>query len=249
MFSLIVVGSTVVLIALTILVKMKQRAKLKRLENEALRDSSGTSREWIIHGGYGELFPAFFGASASALSFLSESQWAASRDAVFRTTWVIIMIVVGIFGPWAIAYQNLGEVFVISDRGIRKSSPFSREAFREWSEITRVEVWRKKDITRSVTNLSLRSKDAYGNKEHFVIDPNAKNIGPFYEEAYKGIPPESWDSDAREFFLKEIQERLRTTGSPGTPIFCESCGAQLIPGALVCPSCGRNVQISSVERR
>lgn len=249
MFSLIVIGSTVVLVALTILVKVRQSARLKQLEDEALRDSSGTSREWIIHGGFGELFPAFFGAFVSALSFLSESQWAASQDVAFRTIWVIVLMVIGVVGPWAIAYQNLGKVFVISDRGIRKSSPFSRETFREWNEITRVELWRRKDITRSVTNLSLRGKDAYGDKERFVLDPNAKNIGPFYEEAYRRIPPESWDSDAREYFLKEIQERLRTTGSPGTPIFCQSCGAQLIPGALVCPICGRDVSSSSMERR
>lgn len=247
MFSLILIGSTIVLVALTILVKMKQRAKLKRLDEEALRDSSGISKEWIIHGGLGELFPAFFGVLTSALFFLMESESAASQDVVWRTVVVIVAIVVGVVGPWLIAYQNLGEVFVVSDRGIRKSSPFSREAFCEWSEITRVELWRNK--ARTVSSLSLRGVDAYGTKEHFVLDPYATNIEPFYEEAYKRIPPESWVSDAKEYFLKEIQERLRPTSPPGTQIFCQSCGAQLIPGTLACPSCGRNVPSLSVRRR
>jgi len=246
-FSLIVIGSTVVLVALTILVKMKQRSRLKRLEDEALRDSSGTSKEWIIHGGVSELFPAFFGVFASALSYFGESQSKTPPDVIGRTMIAVVMIVVGVFGPWAIAYQNLGKIFVVSDRGIRKSSSFSREAFREWSEITRVELWR--DKARSVQSLSLRGKDAYGRKEHFVLAVSAANMGPFYEEAYKGIPPESWDSDAREYFLKEIQGRMLTMSSPGAQIFCQSCGALLIPDALACPSCGRNVPTPSLERR
>jgi len=207
MLAILVMVNCAIVIALFSILKIRQMKLTREIRNEITSVNRGSSDSCIIYGGVSDFFVVlwcafflFIGLS-NPLAFDYQNY-----DYPGNVITILIVSILGFVTPWVMIYYFSNATFVVSNEGIRKISPFSRERFMDWHSVTEVRhsTSSRRGIIQGVQSVDVHGKEEYGKAVTFRLDAGAKSVSSFYVIAIQKVPKDLWNQRTWEYVQKHI---------------------------------------------